>query len=68
MANIIDGLIDAGKAVPMIVVIPSGDIYTNFDFGTDSGYITKIFYGSLCSDQGEKLGSKKFVFDCLFAG
>jgi hypothetical protein len=68
MANIIDGLIDAGKAVPMIVVIPSGDIYTNFDFGTDSGYITKIFYGSLCSDQGKKSSSQKFVFDCLFAG
>ncbi len=29
MANIMDGLIESGKAVPMIVVMPSGDIKTN---------------------------------------
>jgi len=42
MANIMDGLIAAGKAVPMIVVMPSGDIKTNSDVRKASGDITDI--------------------------
>ena len=47
MANIMDGLIAAGKAVPMIVVMPSGDIKTNSDVRTASGNITKIYVDNL---------------------
>lgn len=47
MGNIIDGLIAAGKAVPMIVVMPSGDIQTNSDVRTASGNITDIFVKDL---------------------
>jgi len=47
MANIMDGLIDAGKAVPMIVVMPSGDIQTNSDVRQASGDITKIYINDL---------------------
>ncbi len=47
MANIMDGLIEAGKAVPMIVVMPSGDIQTNSDVRTASGDITKIYISDL---------------------
>lgn len=43
MANIMDGLIAAGKAVPMIVVMPSGDIKTNSDVRKASGDITDVF-------------------------
>ncbi len=43
MANIMDNLIAAGKAVPMIVVMPSGDIKTNSDVRTASGSITDIY-------------------------
>ncbi|MFH1197802.1 MAG: alpha/beta hydrolase-fold protein [bacterium] len=43
MANIMDGLIEAKKAVPMIVVMPSGDIKTNSDVRTASGDVTEIF-------------------------
>lgn len=43
MANIMDKLIASGKAVPMIVVMPSGDIKTNSDVRTASGNITDIF-------------------------
>jgi enterochelin esterase-like enzyme len=43
MANIMDNLIAAGKAVPMIVVMPSGDIKTNSDVRTASGNITDIY-------------------------
>lgn len=43
MANIMDGLIAAGKAVPMIVVMPSGDIQTNPDVREASGDVTEIF-------------------------
>src|SRR5690606_12977180 len=43
MANIMDGLIASGKAVPMIVVMPSGDIKTNSDVRNASGNITDIF-------------------------
>jgi enterochelin esterase-like enzyme len=43
MANIMDGLIASGKAVPMIVVMPSGDIKTNSDVRKASGDITQIF-------------------------
>jgi enterochelin esterase family protein len=43
MANIMDGLIASGKAQPMIVVMPSGDIKTNSDVRTASGNITDIF-------------------------
>lgn len=43
MANIMDGLIAAGKAVPMIVVMPSGDIKTNSDVREASGDVTDIF-------------------------
>jgi enterochelin esterase family protein len=47
MGNIMDGLIAAGKAVPMIVVMPSGDIQTNPDVRTASGNITDIFVKDL---------------------
>jgi enterochelin esterase-like enzyme len=47
MANIMDGLIEAGKAVPMIIVMPSGDIQTNSDVRTASGDITKIYINDL---------------------
>lgn len=47
MANIMDGLIASGKAVPMIVVMPSGDIQTNPDVRQASGDITKIFMNDL---------------------
>ena len=43
MANIMDGLIASGKAVPMIVVMPSGDIKTNSDVRKASGDITDVF-------------------------
>jgi enterochelin esterase family protein len=47
MANIMDGLVEAGKAVPMIVAMPSGDIQTNSDVRTASGDITKIYIDDL---------------------
>ncbi len=47
MANIMDGLIAAGKAVPMIVVMPSGDIKTNSDVRQSSGDVTKIYAENL---------------------
>ena len=47
MANIMDGLIESGKAVPMIVVMPSGDIQTNSDVREASGDITKIYINDL---------------------
>jgi len=47
MANIMDGLIAAGKAVPMIVVMPSGDIKTNSDVRQASGDVTKIYSENL---------------------
>jgi len=47
MANIMDGLIDAKKAVPMIVVMPSGDIKTNSDVRTASKDVTEIFVKDL---------------------
>ena len=47
MANIMDGLIAAGKAVPMIVVMPSGDIKTNSDVRKASGDVTKIYAENL---------------------
>ena len=47
MANIMDGLIAAGKAVPMIVVMPSGDIKTNSDVRKASGDVTKIYVENL---------------------
>ncbi|MGB8490848.1 MAG: alpha/beta hydrolase-fold protein [Bacteroidales bacterium] len=47
MANIMDGLIASGKAVPMIVVMPSGDIKTNSDVRTASGNITDIYIKDL---------------------
>lgn len=43
MANIMDGLIASGKAVPMIVVMPSGDIKTNSDVRKASGNITDVY-------------------------
>jgi enterochelin esterase family protein len=43
MANIMDGLIASGKAMPMIVVMPSGDIQTNADVREASGDVTEIF-------------------------
>jgi enterochelin esterase-like enzyme len=43
MANIMDKLIHEGKAVPMIVVMPSGDIKTNSDVRSAKGSITDIF-------------------------
>jgi len=47
MANIMDGLIESGKAVPMIVVMPSGDIQTNPDIRKVAGNITDIFIKDL---------------------
>ena len=47
MANIMDGLIDASKAVPMIVIMPSGDIQTNPDVREASGDITDIYISDL---------------------
>jgi len=46
-ANIMDGLIAAGKAVPMIVVMPSGDIKTNSDVRTAKGDISQIYINDL---------------------
>ncbi len=43
MGNIMDGLIATGKAVPMIIVMPSGDIKTNSDVRKASGNITDIY-------------------------
>lgn len=47
LENIMDGLIASGKAVPMIVVMPDGDIQTNSDVRTASGDITKIWMHDL---------------------
>jgi enterochelin esterase-like enzyme len=47
MANIMDGLIASGKAVPMIVVMPSGDIKTNPDVRKASGDITDVLMKDL---------------------
>ena len=47
MANIMDGLIASGKAEPMIVVMPSGDIKTNSDVREASGNITDIYAKNL---------------------
>ncbi len=48
MGNIMDGLIAAGKAVPMIVVMPSGDIQTNPDVRqAKTNDITQIFANDL---------------------
>jgi len=43
LGNIMDGLIASGKAVPMIIVMPSGDIKTNSDVRKASGDITEIY-------------------------
>lgn len=43
MGNIMDNLIASGKAVPMIIVMPSGDVKTNSDVRSASGSITDIF-------------------------
>lgn len=48
MGNIMDGLIAEGKAVPMIVVMPSGDIQTNPDVRqAKTNDITQIFVNDL---------------------
>ncbi len=47
MANIMDGLIASGKAVPMIIVMPSGDIKTNSDVREASGNITDVYIKDL---------------------
>jgi enterochelin esterase-like enzyme len=47
MANVMDGLIASGKAVPMIVVMPSGDIKTNSDVRNASGDITDVLIKDL---------------------
>lgn len=47
LANIMDGLIASGKAVPMIVVMPSGDIKTNSDVREASGDVTEIYAKNL---------------------
>jgi enterochelin esterase-like enzyme len=47
MANIMDGLIASGKAVPMIVVTPSGDIKTNSDVREASGTVMDIYANDL---------------------
>jgi enterochelin esterase-like enzyme len=43
LANIMDGLIASGEAVPMIVVMPSGDIQTNPDVREASGTVMDIY-------------------------
>lgn len=47
LANIMDGLIASGKAVPMIIVMPDGDIQTNPDVRKASGDITDIYIKNL---------------------
>ncbi|MBP7028192.1 MAG: esterase [Bacteroidales bacterium] len=48
MANIMDGLINAGKAVPMIVVMDCGDIKTNSDVRKAStNDVTQIYINDL---------------------
>lgn len=47
MANIMDGLIYSGKAVPMLVVTPSGDIKTNSDVREVSGTVMDIYANDL---------------------
>jgi len=48
MADIMDGLIHAGKAVPMIVVMDCGDIKTNSDVRKASTYdVTQIYINDL---------------------
>jgi enterochelin esterase-like enzyme len=47
LANIMDGLISSGKAVPMIIVMPSGDIKTSPDVREISGSITDIYVKDL---------------------
>jgi len=48
MANIMDGLINSGKAVPMIVVMDCGDIKTNPDVRTAStNDVTQIYVKDL---------------------
>lgn len=48
MANIMDGLIHAGKAVPMIVVMDCGDIKTNSDVRKAStNDVTQIYINDL---------------------
>jgi enterochelin esterase-like enzyme len=48
MGNIMDGLIAAGKAVPMIVVMESGDIKTNSDVRKAStNDVTQIYINDL---------------------
>ncbi len=47
LAYIMDGLIAAGKAVPMIIVMPDGDIQTNPDIRSASGNITDIYIENL---------------------
>lgn len=47
MANIMDGLIASGKAEPMLVVMPSGDIKTNADVREASAPVTEIFAKNL---------------------
>jgi len=47
MANIMDGLIASGQAVPMLVVMPSGDIKTNSDIREASGDVTDIYLKNL---------------------
>ena len=47
MANIMDGLIASGKAVPMLVVTPSGDIKTSPDVREASGTVMDIYANDL---------------------
>jgi enterochelin esterase family protein len=48
MANIMDGLIHAGKAVPMIVVMDCGDIKTNSDVrNASTNDVTQIYVNDL---------------------
>lgn len=48
VANIMDGLINAGKAVPMIIVMDCGDIKTNSDVRTASvNDVTQIYIKDL---------------------
>lgn len=47
MANIMDGLIASGKAAPMIVVMPGGDIQTNPELRQAQGDISQIYVQDL---------------------
>jgi enterochelin esterase family protein len=68
VANIMDGLIAAGKAVPMIIVMPSGDIKTNSDVRTASSDVTHIFSDNLIPYIDKTFRTKTAKNDRAMAG